>query len=163
MQAESGHGAEGIAQIQQGLAAYRATGAELSRPYFLGLLAQAYGRHGQIDTALATLDEALVLVDTTGARVHGAELSWLKGEMLCQVAGAALAPETCFLQALEVSRRQGAQAWELRAALSLSRRWQRQGQRAKARRLLAGVSGWFTEGLDVPELREARALLEKLQ
>jgi predicted ATPase len=163
VQAESGHGVEGIAQIRQGLAAYQATGAELSRPYFLGLLAQAYGRHGQIDTALETLDEALGLVDTTGEQVYGAELYWLKGEMLCHMAGQALAPETCFLQTLEVSHRQGAKAWELRAALSLSRLWQRQGQRAEARTLLAGVSGWFTEGLDVPELREAKTLLEALQ
>ena len=83
--------------------------------------------------------------------------------MLHHVAGETLSPETYFLQALDVSRRQGAKAWELRAALSLSRLWQRQGQRAEARTLLAGVSGWFTERLDVTELKEAKALLEALQ
>jgi predicted ATPase len=110
--------------------------------------------------ALATQDEALVLVNTTGEHVYEAELYWRKGELLRHVAGGALSPETCFLQALDVSRRQGAKAWELRTALSLSRLWQQQGKRPEACTLLTGVSAWFTEGLDVPELQEAKALLE---
>ena len=70
--------------------------------------------------------------------------------------------ETCFHQALDIARRQQAKALELRAAMSLVRLWQRQGQRAEARELLAEIYGWFTEGFDTADLREASTLLEEL-
>jgi predicted ATPase len=70
--------------------------------------------------------------------------------------------EACFQHALTIARRQQAKSWELRAAMSLSRLWQRQGKRREARGLLAPIYGWFTEGFDTPDLREAKALLETL-
>ena len=70
--------------------------------------------------------------------------------------------ESCFQHAIEVARRQSAKSWELRAAMSLSRLWQKQGKREEARQLLAEVYGWFTEGFDTPDLKEAKALLEEL-
>ena len=82
--AEQGQGEEGIAQIRQGLAAYRATGAEIVRPYFLALLAEAYGKVGQAEEGLSVLAEALALVDKTGERFYEAELYRLKGELTLQ-------------------------------------------------------------------------------
>jgi predicted ATPase len=156
--------AAGIAQMHQGLAAYRATGAELFRTYWLALLAEAYGTAGQVQEALQVLDEALVLVDQNGERFWEAELYRRKGELLLQsgVWGAEQGAEVCLQQALAVARRQQAKALELRAALSLSRLWQQQGKRAEVYPLLAEVYGWFTEGFATADLQEARALLNAL-
>jgi predicted ATPase len=92
-----------------------------------------------------------------------AEAYRLQGEFhLRQATPDATQAEACFQQAMVIARRQQAKSWELRAALSLGRLWQQQGKRAEARRLLAEIYGWFTEGFDTPDLREARALLEEL-
>ena len=163
--AEQGHGAEGVAQMQQGLAAYRATGAELYRPYYLALLAEGYGKGGQAEEGLRVLAEALAAVDSSGERCWEAELYRLKGELLLaheDTRQTWLEAEACFHQALEVARHQQAKSWELRAAMSLARLWQRQGKRAEARELLAPVYGWFTEGFDTADLQEAKALLDEL-
>ena len=102
-------------------------------------------------------------MDTTGERWYEPELYRLKGELLLAHAmGHDTEAETCFRQALDIARRQQAKSWELRAALSLSRLWQRQGKRDEARELLAEVYGWFTEGFDTADLQEAKALLEEL-
>jgi predicted ATPase len=150
--------------MQQGLAAYRATGAELFRTYWLALLAEAYGTAGQVQEGLQALDEALTLVDKNGERYWEAELYRRKGELLRQsgVRGAEPGAEVCLRQALAVARRQQAKALELRAALSLSRLWYQQGQRAEVYRLLAEVYGWFTEGFATADLQEAKTLLDKL-
>jgi predicted ATPase len=88
----------------------------------------------------------------------------VKGELLLRRSAEHQAEaESCFRQALEIARRQGAKSLELRAAMSLSRLWQRQGKRAEARQLLAEVYGWFTEGFDTPDLQEAKVLLEELR
>ena len=70
--------------------------------------------------------------------------------------------EECFHQAIAIARRQSAKSWELRAATSLARLWQQQGKKKEARQMLAEIYGWFTEGFDTKELKEAKALLEEL-
>ena len=163
--AEQGQGEEGIAQMRQGLAACRATGAELDRPYFLALLAEAYGKVGQAEEGLQRAGRGAGGSATdSGERYCEAELYRLKGELLlagCPRSSSAEA-EACFQQALAIARRQQAKSWELRAAMSLSRLWQQQGKRAEAHELLAPIYGWFTEGFDTADLQEAKALLEEL-
>jgi len=136
--------------------------AELFRTYWLALLAEAYGTAGQVQEGLQVLDEALALVDQNGERYWEAELHRRKGELLLQsgVRGPEQEAEACFQQALAVARRQQAKALELRAALSLSRLWHRQGKRAEVYQLLAPIYDWFTEVFDTADLQEAKALLE---
>jgi TOMM system kinase/cyclase fusion protein len=161
--AEQGQGSEGIAQMREGLAVFQATGAEVGRPYFLTLLAEGYGRGGQAEERLSILDEALAAVQQTGERWCEAELYRLKGELvLVRFSEDDAEAETCFQQGIAIARRQQAKSLELRAALSLSRLWQRQGKRAEAQQLLAPVYGWFTEGLDTADLQDAKALLDEL-
>jgi predicted ATPase len=152
---EQGQRETGIAQMRQGIATLQATGAETHRLYFLALLAEAYGKEGQAEEGLRVLAEALALAEKTGVgRFREAELHRLKGELLRrQTIPDAPQAEACFQQA---------RSWELRTALSLARLWQQQGKRAEARELLAPIYGWFTEGFDTPDLREAQALLEDL-
>jgi predicted ATPase len=162
--AQTGQGAEGLAQIHQGLATIRATGAELGRPHFLALLAEAYGHAGQPATGLTVLSEALDVADKNGEGYYQAELHRLTGELLLALSADHHAEATaCFSRALYTARQQQARAWELRAALSLGRLWRHQGKREEARHLLAEVYAWFTEGFDTADLQEARALLEALQ
>jgi predicted ATPase len=152
----------GMAQMQQGLAAWRATGAEVLRPYGLALLAKASAKLGQVETGLALLAEALAVANDTGERRWEAELYRLKGELLlARAAGQDTEAETCFRQALTVARQQQAKSWELRAAMSLCCLWQRQGKHAEAHALLAPIYGWFTEGFDTTDLQEAKALLDE--
>jgi predicted ATPase len=161
--AVQGQGEEGIAQLHQGLAAFRAAGAEISRSRDLALLAEAYGEVGQTEEGLTVVAEALAVVDNTGERYWEAELYRLKGELLlARSAEQHTEAATCFHQALDIARQQQAKSLELRAALSLSRLWQQQGKRVEVRDLLAPIYGWFTEGFDTADLREARALLEAL-
>jgi predicted ATPase len=161
--AEQGQLAEGIIRMREGLAALQATGTEIQRAYSLGLLANAYRQVGQISEGHAALDKALASVDKTGGRWGEAELHRLKGELLMRQAGSnAQQVEICFQQALAVARRQQAKSLELRAAMSLSRLWQSQSKGEQARQLLSDVYGWFTEGFDTADLKEAKALLEGL-
>jgi predicted ATPase len=163
---------EGMAQMQQGLAAWQATGAKVFQPYGLTLLADAFAQLGQPEAGLALLVEALAVTSDTEERRWEAELHRLKGELLLQSGGRgpqsgvstphAAEAEACFRQALDTARRQQAKSWELRAAMSLSRLWQHQGQRAAAHQLLAEVYHWFTEGFETADLQEAKALLEEL-
>ena len=145
------------------LAAWRAIGAKLGLSWVLPLLAETYGKAGQVEAGLQSLTEALVLVDQKQERFYEAELYRLQGELLLvrSVEHHAEA-ETCFRHALDVARRQQAKSLELRAATSLARLWQRQGKRDDARALLAPVYGWFTEGFDTADLQEAKALLGEL-
>ena len=152
-----------MVQMQQGLAAWRATGAEANRPYFLALLAEASAQVGQREAGLTWLAEALAVVDATGDCRWEAELYLLKGEILLARATEQQAEaETCFRHALAIARRQQAKSLELRAATSLARLWQSQGKRQEAYDLLAPVHGWFTEGFDTADLQEAQTLLDKL-
>jgi predicted ATPase/class 3 adenylate cyclase len=161
--ASQGHKAEGMVLMHQGLAAYRATGTAVAQSYLLALLAEAYMKGGQAEEGLSILAEALTAVDQHGERFYEAELCRLKGELL--LTGSAAQPaeaETCFHQALAIARRQQAKSLQLRAAMSLSRLWQQQGKRDEARKLLAPIYSWFTEGFDTADLQEAKALLEEL-
>jgi TOMM system kinase/cyclase fusion protein len=162
--AEQGRHTDGMAQLRQGLEAYRATGATLWRPYCLGLLAEAQGKSGQPDEGLRVLEDALALAGTDDEeRWYEAELYRLKGELLRrQVLPDEDHADICFRHALDVARRQEAKSLELRAAMSLSRLWQQQGKRDEARELLAPIYGWFTEGFDTADLQEAKVLLEEL-
>jgi predicted ATPase len=170
--AKQGHGAEGIAQMRQGLAAMQITGAGLNRAYFLAQLAEAYAQAGQSDIGLATVAEALELGDERGEHWWEAELHRLQGVLLLVSKGIndqvqpnslrAAKAERCLQQALTMARRQQARALELRAVMSLSRLWRHQGRNAAARRLLVESYNWFTEGFDTADLQAARGLLDTL-
>jgi TOMM system kinase/cyclase fusion protein len=158
-----GRAEEGMEQMHQGLTAWRAMRIEAGLPYWLAMLAEAYGSTGQVEAGMRVLAEALALVDTTEERWWAAELHRLKGELLLALSTDNTAEaETCLHQALEIARRQKAKSLDLRAAMSLSRLWQQQGKRDEARELLAPIYGWFTEGFETADLQEAKVLLEEL-
>lgn len=154
---------EGIALMQEGLAGWRATGAELFVPFSLGLLAEAYNEAGRATEGLAALNEALSIVDKggkDGERIWDAELSRIKGELLLSSSDYVQA-EACFQEALHIARTQSAKSWELRASISLSLLWKDQGRRNEARELLQEIYNWFTEGFDTPDLVNAKTLLDE--
>jgi tetratricopeptide (TPR) repeat protein len=180
--AAQGERAEGVAQIRQGLAEWQSTGARVLVPFHLALLAEALSGEGRIEEALSSLVEALSVADATGERVYNAELHRLRGELLLRQAaggggtspagaGAQSPPdpdpsghagaEACFRRSLDITRQQGAKSLELRAALSLARLLRAAGQPSEGRRLLAETYGWFTEGWDTPDLKEAQAFLQE--
>jgi predicted ATPase len=186
--AEQGQVEDGIAQMLQGLAAFRAMGVETKRIMNLFRLAAAYGKVGRVEEGLSLLAEALAVVDKIGECFYEAELNRLKGELMLAQSGvrgptsevtnspepnACPEPsrrvrsleskaEECFLKAIEVSRKQQAKSLELRATVSLARLWQQQGKRTEAHSLLFAIYGWFTEGFDTKDLQEAKALLDEL-
>jgi len=170
---------EGLAQLRDGMARYRAIGSELARTSYLALLAEALGEAGQPGEGLDILAEALMVANRTGERFYEAELHRLKGELLLmQATGekdrlsaevfrtrsaerpAISAAEICFLSAIDIARKQDAKSWELRAVMSLHRLRQKQGKQKESRQLLREVFDWFTEGFDTADLLEARVLLE---
>jgi predicted ATPase len=153
----------GIMEMQQGLAAKQATGAELKVPYYLGVLAMACIEAGQLAKAQELLAEALDRVEKTGERWFEAELHRCNGEVLLRLSESDQShAEHRFRRAMAVAREQSAKFWELRAATSLARLWRDQGKRTEAHDLLAPVYGWFTEGFDTADLKDAKALLEEL-
>ncbi len=152
---------EGIFLLRSGSAAYRATGAELWMPHHTALLARACEIAGQIEEAAALLDDALQTAERTGEHWFVAELNRYKGQLLLRQ-GQSDAAEVLYCEALSVARVQEAKLWELRAAVSLARLWGEQGRRVEARDLLAPVYGWFNEGFDTADLKEAKALIDEL-
>jgi predicted ATPase len=159
-----GQGEGGIAEIRQGLAAELAVGSKAWQPYFLGLLAEAYGVGGHPDEGLPLLAEALAVMDATEECFYAAELYRLKGALLLrQAVPDTSQAEACFHQAPDIACQQHAKSWELRTTTSLSRLWQQQGKRGEAHALLAPIYNWFTEGFDTADLQEARALLAALE
>jgi predicted ATPase len=162
--AMQGRGEEGRAQLRQGIASYRATGAALHVPYLGTLLAEVYANLGHTADGLQALTEAHTLVEQHEERYWEAEICRLRGVVLLRQSEAPQAEAEAWLQrALDVARRQEAKALELRTAMSLSRLWQQQGKRQGAHALLASVYNWFTEGFDTADLREAKALLDTPQ
>jgi predicted ATPase len=160
---EQGEQEEGIAQLRRGLIAYRATGAELERPHWLGLMAEACRRTGQVEEGRRVVSEGLAEIEQNGIRYYEAELNRLEGELRLGLEAADdQRAEACFRRAVDIARAQQAKSFELRAATSLARLWQRQGKREDARDLLAPVLGWFTEGFDTVDLQQAKALLDEL-
>jgi predicted ATPase len=160
--AMSGQITDGISLLQEGLAAYRATGAMVFVPFFLTLLADAWGKGQHPDEAGVHLAEAECLLAETDERWAEAELYRVRGELRC-AGGDSITAEVWFLKAVSVARQQGAKFWELRASTSLARLWRDQGKPDDARDLLAPVYGWFTEGFDTQDLKEAKTLLDELR
>jgi predicted ATPase len=158
---KKGNVTEGISLLRSGLAAYRATGAETYMPHHTALLARACEIAGQVEEALAQVDEALQIVERTGERWFEAELNRHKGQLLLRQENTQAAEEL-YGNALSIAEEQEAKLWELRAAANLARLRRDQGRPAEARDLLSPVYGWFTEGFDTPDLKEAKALLDAL-
>jgi predicted ATPase len=156
-------GEERITQSLRGVVASEATEATRDRSDRLALLAETFAQVGQITKGLEALAEGLATVAKNRIRWWEAELYRLRGELLLQQTVAQPEEaEVCFQQALAVARGEQAKSWELRAATSLARLWQRQSNQAAAHELLAPVHGWFTEGFDTVDLQKAKALLEEL-
>src|SRR5262249_19644369 len=152
-----------LPQLQKGLGAFRATGAGVRVPYYLGIMGDAYTQAGRFAEALQALDEALAVAEKNDDRFQEAELHRLKGELLLAKApDEAASAEGCFQVALATARRQQSRAWELRATMSLARLWKRQGRVAEARTALAAIYSSFTEGFTTPDLVDAKALLDSL-
>jgi class 3 adenylate cyclase/predicted ATPase len=154
---------EGLSQMQQILAEKPVGPTQDLWPVVYVLLVEAYGAAGQVEEGLLIVAKKLARMEQTGNRLFEAELCRLQGELLLvravpDVPGA----ETCFQRALDLARSQLAKSLQLRAAMSLSRLWQQHGKQEEARRLLKEIYGWFAEGLDTPDLQEAKALLEEL-
>ncbi|WP_245309482.1 adenylate/guanylate cyclase domain-containing protein [Bradyrhizobium retamae] len=162
--AERGQAAEGISEVRDGLAAVQPTGVRIRRPFYLALLAEASAWAGEIEQGLTALAEAAAVVEETGERRWEAEIYRLMGELtVARRGGDGTEAEACFRRALDVARRQSAKSLELRATASLARLWRDQGKPQQSHDLLAPVYGWFTEGFDTADLREARALLDALR
>jgi predicted ATPase len=161
--AMQGQGETEMAQVHQGIAAWRTTGTVMLVPYFCTVLADVAVHLGDTEDGLQALAEAHTLVEQQEERWWEAEVCRLRGVVLLRQPGTPQAEAEAWLQrALDVARRQEAKALELRAAMSLARLWQRQGKRDEAQALLAPIYGWFTEGFDTADLQEAKALLEVL-
>ena len=163
--AERGEGEASIAELRSAMATIRGIGAAAELPWYLALLAGAYGIVGRTAEGLDAIAEALAQVASTNERFYEAEIYRVKGEILLKHGGPdwAAEAETCFRQALDIAEAQSAKSWELRAAMSLARLWAEQGKRAQAQDLLAPVYGWFTEGFETADLKDAKALLEELR
>jgi predicted ATPase len=158
---KTGDVAEGISLLRSGSTAYRATGAVAWVPYHIALLARACEIAGQVEEGLTLLDETLQIVEATGVRWLDAELHRHKVQLLSRQ-GHSDAAEELYCKAQSIAREQGAKLWELRAAMSLARFRRDRGRHAEARDLLAPVYGWFTEGFDTTDLKEAEAQLDEL-
>ena len=152
---------EGSSLLRHGSSAHHVIGVELWVPHHNALLAEACEISGQTEKALTLLDDALQIVERTGERWFAAELNRHKGQLLLRQ-GRPEAGEELYRKALSIAAEQEAKLWELRAAASFARLRVDQGRHVEARDLLAPVYGWFTEGFDTPDLKEAKALLDTL-
>ena len=168
--AKHGQDKRDLTQVRQSLAACQATGAEFARTYFLALLARASAEVGQVEEGLTTVSDALATVHSTGERAYEAELSRLQGELLLKRKVRGLKSkvrlhseaEACFRRAIATAHQQQAKTLELQAVTSLSRLYQQQGKNVEAKRMLAEIYNWFTEGFDTAALKEAKVLLQEL-
>ena len=152
-----------VHRLTLGITALRSTGATLYVPWFLSNLARAYGDLDELDNARRCIDEAMTAAEMTKERLYEAEVNRVAGEVALKSPERDVTKaETYFERALAVARQQQARSWELRAAMSMARLWRDQGKPQQARELLAPVYGWFTEGHNTRDLKEAKALLEEL-
>ena len=159
----TGKASDAVHKITSGIAACRSTGATLWMPISLSHLARAYAELGQFDDAWRCIGEAMTAMERTKEKWWEAEVHRIAGEIaLMSPQPDAAKAEAYFERALSVARQQQAKSWELRAAMSLARLWRDQGKVQQARELFAPVYGWFTEGFDTRDLKEAKALLEEL-
>jgi tetratricopeptide (TPR) repeat protein len=151
---------KGMTQLTRGLAAYRAQSL-LHLPKHLTLLADAYRKVQQPQNGLRQLLEAISVTDRTQARYYEAEMHRVRGELFLSMHDVGAA-EASFRKAIDVAQHQSTKIWELRAAMSMARLWRDQGKPQQARELLAPVYGWFTDGFDTLDLKQAKALLDEL-
>jgi predicted ATPase len=159
----TGRASDGVREMTSGITALRSTGATIWLPLWLSCLAKSYAELGQLDDAWRCISEATTTAETTKERVWEADIQRIAGEIaLMSTQPDAAKAEAYFERALAVARQQQAKSWELRAAMSLARLWRDQGRVKEARELLAPVYGWFTEGFDTRDLKEAKALLREL-
>jgi len=160
----TGRHADAVQMIDSGVAAYRSTGSTLWLPLHLSDLGVAYAELHRFDDAWRCIGEAVTAVETTKERWSEAEIHRMAGEIaLKSLKPDAAKAEAHFERALKVARAQQAKSWELRVAMSLARLWRDQGKRTEAFDLLAPIYGWFTEGFDTLDLKEAKALLDELR
>ncbi len=154
----------GIALSNQGIDEWRASGTLLASSWCLGILAEGNKKAGRRDESLALLTEALDFASRSGEHFYEAELHRLRGELLLESddGDSALEAEQCFDRAIDIARQQSAKSFELRASMSLARLWLQQDKRVEAHQMLAEIYGWFTEGFDTTDLRNAKALLDEL-
>jgi ATP/maltotriose-dependent transcriptional regulator MalT len=159
-----GRPSEAISAIAAQLPAIKTSGNQLHLTLIFAFLADAHLKQAEVDDGLAAADEGLRIAEENAESYNAGELHRLRGELL-QIQGpsATAEAEKEFLLALEVTHKQEARALELRAAMSLARLWQSQGSTKKGYEMLAPIYGWFTEGLDTKDLRQAAALLHELQ
>ena len=159
----TGKASDAASLIASGITLFRSIGSTYWLPTYLPHLAMAYAELGQFDDGWRCLSEAMTAVETTGERWFEAEVHRMAGEIALKSPQAdAAKAEAYFERALSVARQQQAKSWELRAAMSMARLWRDHGKPQQARELLAPVYGWFTEGFDTLDLKEAKALLEQL-
>jgi predicted ATPase len=159
--AELGKREEGIDQLLSGLSTINAIGMKWQQ-WFDAMVADATAKSDHPERGLPMVADALAEAEQTGVRDHLAELHRLRGEMLLATSADPAEAEASFDQALTIARQQKARLFELRTAMSLARLWRTQGKQAEARNTLKEVYDWFTEGFDLADLKEARALLEEL-
>ena len=145
----------------EGRAANQAVGAQSSMTGFLGGLLEAYLKGGQTDEAAKILVEALAFVENAGQRYYAAWLYCLKGELM-RMRDSEVEAEQSFRVAIRIAQSQSTKSFELRATMSLARLLAQQGRRDEARTMLADIYGWFTEGFDTADLKDAKALLDEL-
>ena len=157
-----GHHQAGLAQLNEILPRYFGTGAGVFKTTWLALLAEAYAGTGDLEKGLFHLEEVLAAVETMNEHCYEAELYRLQGKLLLAHGVVAAKAEASFQQAIAIAHHQQAKSLELRATVSLARLWQSQGKREEAWQMLAKIYGWFTEGFDTVDLKEARGLLDAL-
>lgn len=152
---------EGIAHIRQGLEIRKMKDVRCTSLGILGALAEAEEKAGNSEEGMTTLTEAIAMAEETGEHYYEAEIFRMQGDFLLR-RGDESSAEASLRKAIDVASRQSAKSWELRAAIDLARLWQKQGKRDDAHGMLSEIYGWFSEGFDTPDLREARALIEEL-
>jgi len=159
----TGNPSDAVHQITSGITAYRSTGSTWALPTWLSYLAKTYADLHQFEDAWRCIDEVIITVEKTKERWFEAEVNRIAGEIaLMGPQNDSAKAEAQFERALAVARQQQAKSWELRTSMSLARLWRDQGKVQQARELLAPVYGWFTEGFDTRDLKEAKALLAEL-
>jgi len=159
----TGKSSDAVELITSGITAWRSTGATVWLPFYLSHLARAHAELGQFDDAWRCIGEATTAVESTKERWYEADVIRMSGEIaLMSPQQDAAKAQTYFERALAIALAQHAKAWELRAGMSMARLWRDQGKRDEARDLLAPIYGWFTEGFDTIDLKQAKALLDEL-
>jgi len=160
---QTGRADEAVQKLNSGIAAWRSTGASLFVPTQLSWLATAHAELSQFADAWRCVGEATTVIETSKERWYEAEVNRITGEVAVRPPGSEATKATAYFErALAVARAQQAKSWELRAAMSLARLWRDQGKQDEARDLLAPVYGWFSEGFDTRDLKEAKSLLDEL-